>query len=97
MVHAVHTTDWATPRNRARRTEHPGKPQGLTRGAWVSDLAALKKAILLCWQCQPKWNAKAHRYVRRNVTASHREAISNCDGCNALMVKCALYKHEEYA
>ena len=93
----VHTTDWALPANRERRALHPGKPQGLTRGAWVADLAALKKAIFLCWSCQPKFNARSNHYVRRNVCASHREAISNCDGCGAVMVKCALYKHEEYA
>ena len=93
---AVHTTNWNTPANRMRRVANPGKPSGLTRGAWVADLAALGKAIMLCTlTCQSKWNAKAHRYTPRTIVRTHPFIISDCDGCGAIHVPCKLYRHEE--
>ena len=94
-LHAVHTTDWNTAANRMRRVAAPGKPSGLSRGAWVSDLASLRKAIMLCGFCAPKWNAKAHHYVPRSIVRTHPFVISDCDGCGSINAPCKLYRHEE--
>lgn len=85
--------DWTTPANRLKAAASRGRPTGLLRGAWLADLAALRKCITLCAACQPKWSPAAHKYHRCNVGPS-RTANGECDGCGTFD-SCAVYMPQE--
>lgn len=87
--------DWKTPANRLKAAASRGRPQGLLRGSWIADLAALGKAVTLCGQCMPRWDARKNGYEQRNVTPNHRFATGECDGCGATHVTCAMYLPKE--
>lgn len=73
----------------------PGRPSGLPRGSWISDLVSLKKAITLCQHCMPKFDHKANHYSPRTITPSHPFVTAECDGCGSAFARCKLYRHEE--
>lgn len=52
-----------TRRQAVRRVEIRGKPRGLMAGSYLSDLAALGKAIMLTPDEARRFNAKAHGYA----------------------------------
>jgi hypothetical protein len=87
--------DWTTRANRLKAAAFNGPASGTVRGSWLSDLAALKKAVMLCWQCQPKWKPEKHGYARRMVGPGYREARGECDGCGAANELCAMYLPKE--
>lgn len=67
---------------------HPGRRTDgrQTKASWLSDLTDLRKLILLCQFCQPKFNPGRHRYRTwycpdwSGVT-DPRAANGICDGC----------------
>ncbi len=67
---------------RALLSEDRGMNSGRLRGGYVSDLAALRKAIVLCTDhplpCWKKFNAKANNYVISRTVPMVR---GKCDGC----------------
>lgn len=87
--------DWKTPANRLRAAFSRGKPQTLTAGSWLADLAALGKCITLCRHCRTRWNAKANRYEQRETVPGFAELIGECDGCRARAAMCATYFPKE--
>lgn len=95
MVAAVHTTDWSSPANRLRAAASRGKRTGLPRAAWIDSLAALKKAITLCFRCKPKFNHGAYHYEKHRALPSHDYVIGECDGCAARAAQCQLYLPQE--
>lgn len=60
----------------------PGRPDLITPGGYIYDLAALKKAILLCWKCSRKFNYQSVGYEKvEPVIPGYNYVISTCDGC----------------
>lgn len=75
-------------RERLRALEHPGRrSDGVqTAATWITDLMALRKAILLCSFCRPKFNPRKHGYRKfysPDWTGKTDGYMSNgrCDGC----------------
>lgn len=87
--------DWKTRENRMKAAAFGGPRSGTIRGSWLADMAALKKAVMLCWACQRKWKAAAHDYERKMVGPGHAEARGECDGCGAANEMCAMYLPKE--
>lgn len=83
--------NWLTPENRMKAAAFRGPACGTIRGSWLADMAALKKAVMLCWSCQRKWNPSAHGYARKMVGPGYPEARGECDGCGAANEMCAMY------
>lgn len=74
--------------------EHPGRKFGAVEAGWIADLVALRKAIILCWRCQPKFDHRRHNYYRVDRFA---RVIGRCDGCrDVLSQDKKLYTHESY-
>lgn len=72
--------------------EHPGRKIGATPSSWVDDMAALHKAIVLCWACAPKFNHKAYHYYKdRKFTTG---VNGRCDGCRQHRMNQSFYIHE---
>ena len=59
-----------------------GRKRGTTGGSLVSDLSALKKTIVLCGECQGKFDWRRHHYysVRHY---EHKSVLGDCDVCRA--------------
>lgn len=70
-----------TGADRLRAAEAPGRPRGRAHGGFVAgDLAALKKAILLCPGCYHKFDWKRHGYYPVwKYEKTH--VVGNCDAC----------------
>ena len=58
-----------------------GAPTKRLAGGWVSDLAALGKAIVLCDGCRKKFDHGRYGYVRRALLPGQRFVMGDCDGC----------------
>ena len=58
-----------------------GAPSRMLAGSWISDLAALGKAIVLCELCQRKWNSKSYGYVAKALWPGQNFVMGDCDGC----------------
>ncbi len=85
-------TAWAAPVEQPR--EHPGRPVGKPEGTYVLDLVALKKVILLCWKCQPKFNHGKANYYK---DGRFPHVIGKCDGCRDIMNhQTRIYIHESF-
>ena len=76
----------------AKSMEADPKPRRLTAGSWVSDLASLKKLVLLCSGCTHKFNPAKLGY-RRDPEFPH--SLGKCDGCSTFDMKCVAFFHEE--
>ena len=87
----IHVPTPDTPRKILKSLEAGGKPVGRLAGGWVDDFAALRKAIMLCEFCSPRFNAKQNKYAvwRRDIYA-----IAKCDGCNQTSRHIKTYIHE---
>ena len=77
-----------TRREQIDALEHPGRRTDGTQtaAAWLSDLIELRKLILLCTYCRPKFNPRRHRY-RKFYTPALVGGVDpymtngRCDGC----------------
>lgn len=58
-----------------------GTPKKMLAGSWISDLAALGKAIVLCENCVRKWNPKSVGYASRQAVPGYNYVIGDCDAC----------------
>jgi len=82
------------PKPAVQPVEHPGKKPGAVTGSWIHDLVALRKAIILCWRCQPKFDHKRARYYKDE---RFPHVIGRCDGCKEHMNHSTkLYIHESF-
>ena len=57
--------------------EYPGRKMGGVHGSHISDLAEMRAAILLCSDCQHKFNPSAYGYYRTREFNVQGE----CDAC----------------
>ena len=54
-----------------------GRPKGRTPSSHVDDMVALRKLVLLCDFCRPKWNPRKDHYeLYQKIPVA-----GNCDAC----------------
>ena len=76
--------------NNMKRASYAGRRVGSIAGAHIDTLAAQHKAIVLCYGCAPKFNAKAYHYfVEKKVPVT-----GLCDGCRAPGNQHVMHVHE---
>lgn len=86
--------DFWTPGRKAMESRSPGRRSGRLPGGHVADRADLKKAILLCRDCLPKFNSTRAGYVtKRNLPF----ASGRCDGCQHFVPRGNLLVHHTLA
>lgn len=80
-----------TPARSLAAHADPGRKIGRVHGGWIADLVGLRKCIILCPFCKPKFNPKKHEYVpwRRDTFC-----VSKCDACKELDPRCVAFIHE---
>lgn len=71
---------------------HTGRRPGTTSGSYVSDLAALRKCIILCPSCVPKFNGTAKGYI---IPHNLPKAQGRCDGCKEFHPLNVVHMHHE--
>lgn len=86
---ALHLKPW-TEQRMALASESTGKKSGTTAGSYISDLVSLKKAILLCSSCRPKFDIKSNGYVTQ---ARMPMCGGKCDGCKEMGMGRRLFLH----
>lgn len=79
--------DWSKL-ERAAHFAHAGRRPGTLAGSYVSDLAALGKAIVLCLSCAPKFDAG-----RAGYSTSEKIPVcqGTCDGCKRYATNARLF------
>ena len=78
-------------RERLKRVEHYGRPQGKSHGTWVDDLVALRKIIILCHLCKHKFDNEKHNYY---FDRKFPYVMGRCSACRSFASQGALYIHE---
>lgn len=90
MAH-LHLKPWTTQRL-AMADLHTGKKSGQMAGTYISDLVTLRKAISLCVDCLPKFNAARNGYVTcKNIPM----VGGRCDGCKEDGMERRLFLHHQ--
>lgn len=72
--------------------EAPGREMGKPHGTYISDMVELRKTILLCWRCKPKFFYKRALYYKDEVFP---HASGRCDACDRYDNRGQLYLPEE--
>ena len=91
MTHTVRKTkEFWTPRERTMASLDQGRRPGRLPGGHVTDIADLKKAIMLCDDCKPKFASANAGYVTR---ASLPFVRGRCDGCSQYTNRAHLFVH----
>ena len=83
-------------RAKAKRRESPGRTVGRAEGSWVSDLAAIRQSILLCWACDAKWKGSTDRRdyeEAKQWTQIWGGVVGKCDGCRQPGHQRKFYSH----
>ena len=74
----------------------PGRRIGSVAGSYVTDLAEIQQAIILCWACEDKWKKIAKRYqyeARNQYNKIYGGVHGMCDGCREPGAQRRLYLH----
>lgn len=58
--------------------EAPGRRFGKPHGSYIDDLVALRKVVLLCWKCVPRFYYKRTGYYKDEVFPRY---CGSCDAC----------------
>ena len=82
-------TFW-TPQRRLWAGRSPGRRPGRLPGGRIDDLVGMRKAIMLCQDCKPKFNATAAGYVTKSSLPFVR---GRCDGCERYVNRAHLFVH----
>lgn len=69
---------WTKPQRFRQTVLYKGKPAKRTSGSHVTDMAELRKCIVLCMTCEPKLNKRKYGYERARDIPICR---GKCDGC----------------
>lgn len=88
---AIIRRDWSK-REIIEQREHTGYRPGRVVGGYISDLVALKKAIILCGSCSRKFNRVKNGYV---IPINTPLVNGRCDGCKQIDSRNTLYLHHE--
>lgn len=80
-----------TARRRFQAAASGGRRVGAVVGSYVSDLAALRKTIMLCALCVHRFNPRRYQYEpwRRDLYA-----VAACDDCRATTHGTRIFIHE---
>lgn len=89
MSAALHLKPW-TEQRIARESEDPGRSARTLAGSHIADLAALKKAIILCDGCARKQGAAPNGYVTNSRIPF---CGGKCDGCREIGMDRRLFIH----
>lgn len=94
----VRMADMQERRRRAASYESPGRRIGKVAGSWIYDIAAVKQCVMLCWECNPKWNPFNLRKIGDHVWDKFYKVSGKCDGCRKLFMDGSLrfYIHEHW-
>ena len=83
-----------TPDRRLMAGQSPGRAPGRLPGGHVGDRADLKKALILCADCLPKFNHIEAGYTRKpNLPV----VSGRCDGCTQFNPRAHLLVHHSVA
>ncbi len=95
MTAAVHKSkEFWTPQRRVAAGRANGRAPGRLPGGHVGDLADLKKALILCAGCLPKFNHIEAGYTRKpNLPV----VSGRCDGCTQIKPRAHLLVHHSVA
>lgn len=94
MAAVLKGKDFWTPQARLNAGQSPGRRPGRLSGGHVADLSDLKKAILLCPSCLPKFNRLKAEFVgKRNLPVVQ----GRCDGCDQFVPDGRLLVHHTLA
>ena len=88
VVHSERTF-W-TPRKRLMAGRSPGRRPGRLPGGHIDDRVGMRKAISLCRDCRPKFNAEAADYITKPNLPFVR---GRCDGCQRYANRMHLLVH----
>lgn len=91
MSAALHLTPW-TDERLALDDESEGKKFGQLAGSYISDLAALRKAIILCPTCLPKFASAKNGYVTETRMP---HCMGKCDGCRDMGMERRIFVHHQ--
>ena len=58
--------------------EAPGRALGKPHGSYIDDLVQLRKVVLLCWKCMPRFYYKRAHYYKDEVFPRY---CGSCDAC----------------
>ncbi len=92
--HIIHGVDHWTTRRRLGAGQSSGRRSGQTAGGRILDLADLKKAVMLCDGCLPKFNSAEAGYVTKSNLPF---AAGRCDGCEQFTPRGHLLVHHTLA
>lgn len=92
-------------KEKAQADEHPGRRTDGSQSAasWIVDLVSLRKTILLCSFCRPKFNPRKHNYRKLYIPdpTGHTDGYAAnglCDSCKQRTENCGggtAFVHEE--
>ena len=94
MFNIIHSEEDWTPQMRLRAGLARGRKPGRLPGGHVIDLADLKKAIVLCGDCKPKFNAARAEYITK---VNLPFVQGRCDGCDRFTPRGHLLVHHTIA
>lgn len=83
-----------TPQQRLRLGAVPAGRRGKSAGSHVLDRADLKKALILCGSCLPKFDTKRYGYTQKPNLPRVR---GRCDGCQTHCEQGILLVHRSLA
>ena len=84
---------WTGPRRFFDQRDR-GRPAGRLPGGYIADLADLRKGIILCRYCVPKFCSPKVGYVaKKNLPF----VMGNCDGCNNFGTRQHFLVHHTFA
>lgn len=78
--------------------ESPGRRVGSVAGSHIDSLCALRQAVMLCWQCAPKFAPNGVPSHPEYVFDRHYKVSGQCDGCRTPYFNGSLrfFTHESY-
>lgn len=70
----------------------PGRRMGKPHGTYIDDLVELRKVIVLCWRCQPRFYYKRGDYYKDEL---YTHVVGDCDACKTFDPRAQIYIPEE--
>ncbi len=83
---------WKYPRGETPLRMAPGRKMGKPHGVHIADMVELRKVILLCWRCQPRFFYKKANYYKDLVFV---HTTGKCDACKEFDPRAQAYYPEE--
>lgn len=88
---ALHLKPW-TDQRRVLDSEDRGRPARTLAGSHIADLVHLRKTVILCDLCRPKFDNRAVGYVTNPKIPM---CSARCDGCKDQGMDRRLFLHHQ--